>query len=173
MAGSMATLTESKAGPPRRFASTTASAGTGAETSTSNEGRWRCFYCPRGRAGTSRKAIPCSASALTSKVTGRGIINFINKKDQGRDAASEFGLHFYDINRYTPKLNFKPIVGRWHKGEWHHLAMVWDRNQGITIYEDGKRADSNWGEVSLGLELPIPRMLVLGHWQLLDDPVRR
>ncbi len=58
----------------------------------------------------------------------------------------EFLFNFHDIGFYAPPLRFKPIIGRWKAGDWHHLAAVWDRNEGIAIYEDGKRADSLWGE---------------------------
>lgn len=38
------------------------------------------------------------------------------------------------------------IFGRWKAGQWHHLAAVWDRDEGVRVYEDGKEIFSNWGE---------------------------
>ncbi|MBI4025988.1 MAG: hypothetical protein HY360_13465 [Verrucomicrobia bacterium] len=58
----------------------------------------------------------------------------------------DFVFNFYDTGRYSPPLKFAPCLGRWKEGEWHHLAAVWDRNEGMTIYEDGKRVAGNWGE---------------------------
>ena len=55
-------------------------------------------------------------------------------------------FNFYDMGRYAPPLKLPPFVGRWKAGEWHHLAAVWDRNEGIRVYEDGKRVASNWGK---------------------------
>lgn len=57
----------------------------------------------------------------------------------------DFMFNFYDVGRYGPPLKFQPCLGRWKEGEWHHLAAVWDRNEGMTIYEDGKKIASNWG----------------------------
>ena len=58
----------------------------------------------------------------------------------------DFLFTLYDMGNYSPALKFQPNLGRWKAGEWHHLAAVWDRNEGITIYEDGKRAASDWGQ---------------------------
>jgi len=57
----------------------------------------------------------------------------------------DFLFSFYDVGRYGPPLKFQPCLGRWKEGEWHHLAAVWDRNEGFTIYEAGKKIASNWG----------------------------
>ncbi len=51
---------------------------------------------------------------------------------------------FFDVGRYTRRLGM-PVVGRWKKGEWHHLAVTWDRQQGIRVYEDGVEKASSWG----------------------------
>ncbi len=58
----------------------------------------------------------------------------------------EFLFTLYDTGNYSPPLRFQPSLGRWKAGEWHHLAAVWDRNEGVTIYEDGKRIASDWGQ---------------------------
>jgi hypothetical protein len=58
----------------------------------------------------------------------------------------DFVFSFYDVGRYAPPLKLQPCLERWKAGEWHHLAAVWDRNEGVTVYEDGKRAASNWGK---------------------------
>jgi len=58
----------------------------------------------------------------------------------------DFLFAFYDIGRYAPPLKLSPCLGRWKPGDWHHLAAVWDREEGVTIYEDGRRVASNWGE---------------------------
>jgi hypothetical protein len=57
----------------------------------------------------------------------------------------DFLFSLYDTGNYSPALKFQPNLGRWKAGEWHHLAAVWDRNEGVTIYEDGKRVASDWG----------------------------
>jgi len=96
-----------------------------------------------------------------------GVIQFMNKKTMG--SGNTFALHFFDIGRTTPVLEFQPIYQRWHKGQWHHLAVVWDRHEGITIYEDGKRAASNWGKYRWAWN-QVPRMLVFGNWQYSTAP---
>jgi len=58
----------------------------------------------------------------------------------------DFLFAFYDIGRYSPPLKLDPCLGRWKAGTWHHLAAVWDREEGITVYEDGERVASNWGQ---------------------------
>ena len=58
----------------------------------------------------------------------------------------DFLFTFYDVGRYAPPLHLPPNIERWKAGEWHHLAAVWDRDEGITVYEDGKRVASNWGK---------------------------
>jgi len=40
-------------------------------------------------------------------------------------------LQFFDVGRYAWPLTLPPVIGRWKEGEWVHLALVWDRNQGI------------------------------------------
>ena len=90
-----------------------------------------------------------------------GILQFINK--QNINKKTTFSLHFFDVGRYSPVLEFKPMFGRWKKDEWHHLACVWDRDEGITIYEDGKRIASNWGRFRWDWNAP-PRILVFGNW---------
>ncbi len=90
------------------------------------------------------------------------VVSFIGTQDLNKQ--SLFSLRFWDIGRYSPVLEFEPVYKRWHKGEWHHLAVVWDRNEGITIYEDGVRADSNWGKFRWNWSAS-PRMLVFGQWQ--------
>jgi len=57
-----------------------------------------------------------------------------------------FCLEFLDVGRYGERLQLKPNVGRWKTGEWLHLAMVWDRNEGLMGFEDGRLVNSSWGE---------------------------
>src|SRR5207247_4552631 len=52
---------------------------------------------------------------------------------------------FFDIGRYTRRLALPKVVGRWKKGEWVHLAVAWDREQGIRVYENGEEKASSWG----------------------------
>jgi hypothetical protein len=58
----------------------------------------------------------------------------------------DYMFNLYDIGRYSPPLRMPSPVGRWKPGQWVHMAVVWDRQQGVTVYEDGKRVASNWGE---------------------------
>ncbi len=58
---------------------------------------------------------------------------------------NDFMFNVYDVGRYSPPLKMASPIGRWKPGQWVHLAVVWDRRQGVTVYEDGKRAASNWG----------------------------
>jgi len=58
----------------------------------------------------------------------------------------DFLFTFYDVGRYAPPLHLPPNIERWKAGEWHHLAAVWDRDEGVTAYEDGKRVASNRGK---------------------------
>ena len=58
----------------------------------------------------------------------------------------DFLFTFHDIGRYGPPLHLEKNIGRWKAGQWHHLAAVWDRFEGINVYEDGKRVASNWGQ---------------------------
>lgn len=67
-----------------------------------------------------------------------------------------------DGQQAPPGLRFGKIIGRWKKGEWVHLAMVWDRTQGIKIYENGKLADSTWGKMHWDWNYD-PRILHLGE----------
>ena len=55
-------------------------------------------------------------------------------------------LQFFDVGRVSWPLALPPIVNRWKEGEWVHLAMVWDRNQGIRVYENGEEKASSWGK---------------------------
>lgn len=59
---------------------------------------------------------------------------------------ANFFFNFYDAGLYCPPMKLGPFWEAWKPGEWHHLAAVWDRNQGITVYQDGKQVSSNWGE---------------------------
>jgi len=38
-----------------------------------------------------------------------------------------------------------PIEGRWRKGEWRHLAWVWDSRMGMKMYDNGQLVASQWG----------------------------
>jgi len=42
-------------------------------------------------------------------------------------------VQFYDMGRYTPTLSVGKIVGRWKPEEWVHLAVAWDRDQGVRV----------------------------------------
>lgn len=90
-----------------------------------------------------------------------GVVQFINKQNVNKQTT--FALHFFDIGRYSPLLELEPTFGRWKKDEWHHLAAVWDRHEGITVYEDGRRVTSNWGRYRWDWSAS-PRMLVIGNW---------
>ncbi len=59
---------------------------------------------------------------------------------------NDFMFNLYDVGRYSPPLKMASPIGRWKPGQWVHLAAVWDRQQGVTLYEDGERVASNWGE---------------------------
>ncbi len=58
----------------------------------------------------------------------------------------DFVFNIFDVGRYCPPLHLPSVYGRWKAKEWHHLAAVWDRYQGIKVYEDGQLVDDNWGE---------------------------
>ena len=58
----------------------------------------------------------------------------------------DFIFNFYDAGAYAPPMHLPTVFGRWKAGEWHHLAAVWDRYNGITIYENGKQVASNSGK---------------------------
>jgi len=104
-----------------------------------------------------------SLAGVSTEIEGywAGVLEFNNKQNINRQTS--FVLHFFDIGRYSPVLEFKPIFQRWKKDEWHHLALVWDRTQGITIYEDGARAASNSGRFRWDWNAE-PRILVFGSW---------
>jgi hypothetical protein len=67
----------------------------------------------------------------------------------------QFCFDLYDVGRFGERLQLEPNVGRWKTGEWVHLAAVWDRNEGIKVYENGKLVASNWGK---------------HHWDWNNDP---
>lgn len=46
------------------------------------------------------------------------------------------------------------IGGRWQKGEWRHLALVWDSRMGIKMYDSGELAASKWGVEHGWAEVP-------------------
>lgn len=58
----------------------------------------------------------------------------------------DFIFNLYDVGRYARPMHLQTPFGRWNEGEWHHLAAVWDRHEGIKVYEDGKLVTSNWGD---------------------------
>lgn len=58
----------------------------------------------------------------------------------------DFNFNLYDVGRYSPPLKLESPFGRWKEGQWVHLAAVWDRFEGIKVYEDGKLVNSNWGK---------------------------
>lgn len=58
----------------------------------------------------------------------------------------DFVFSFYDAGRYAPPLKLPSAFGRWKAGQWHHLAAAWDRQQGASVYEDGRRVASHWGQ---------------------------
>jgi hypothetical protein len=58
---------------------------------------------------------------------------------------TEFIFNFYDAGLYAPPLKLGAFWDDWKAGEWHHLAATWDKNQGVNIYQDGKKVASNWG----------------------------
>jgi hypothetical protein len=60
----------------------------------------------------------------------------------------EFLFNFYDIGRYCPPLKLGQYFDKWKAGDWHHLAAVWDRHQGISVFVDGAKVASNWGKYS-------------------------
>jgi len=131
-----------------------------------DRGTFALFYKPLFQPDVSAWQSLCGVS---TDVEGywAGVIQFMNKKTMGK--RNTFALHFFDIGRTTPVLEFEPIYQRWQKDQWHHLAVVWDRHEGITIYEDGKRAASNWGKYRWAWN-QAPRMLVFGNWQYSTAP---
>lgn len=57
----------------------------------------------------------------------------------------ELTFLFIDAGRLSPAVRLGAFDD-WAVDTWRHHAVVWDRNEGITLYIDGKRAWSNWGE---------------------------
>ncbi len=45
-------------------------------------------------------------------------------------------------------------IEHWKKGEWRHLAMVWDSRMGIKLYENGEPLASRWGIEHGWAEIP-------------------
>ena len=57
----------------------------------------------------------------------------------GRCYASLFeGSHGLHLASYE-------IKGRWQKGEWRHLTLVWDSRMGIRMYDNAELVASAWG----------------------------
>jgi len=46
------------------------------------------------------------------------------------------------------------IEARWQKGEWRHLALVWDSRMGIRMYDNGELVASKWGVEHGWAEVP-------------------
>jgi len=46
------------------------------------------------------------------------------------------------------------IEGRWRKGEWRRLALVWDSRLGIKMYDNGELVASKWGVEHGWAEVP-------------------
>src|ERR1051326_4450093 len=44
-----------------------------------------------------------------------------------------FCMQFFNVGNYTQRLDWPYLPKTWKANEWHHIAMVWDRNEGITI----------------------------------------
>jgi hypothetical protein len=110
-----------------------------------------------------------SLAGVSTEVEGYwySVMQFMGKVDLAKQYT--FGVQFFDIGRYSPLLQYRPIYQRWKAEEWHHLAIVWDRHHGMTIYEDGQRADSNWGEFPWQWNA-VPRVLVFGQWVYSTRP---
>ena len=68
--------------------------------------------------------------------------------------------------------DLRPVRGNWDDGEWHHLAVAWDRNRGIRVYQDGRPAASNWGEYGWDWNL-VPMQLFLGTRRASSYPQPR
>jgi len=120
-----------------------------------DRGTWAFFYKPLYEPGVSAWFPFVSVS---TEIEGYwwGIVQFIVREQN-------FQLHYFDAGRYSPPMFFKPLHKRWKKDEWRHLAIVWDRNEGITLYEDGQRISSNWGRYRWDWTHD-PRDLVFGSW---------
>ena len=67
-----------------------------------------------------------------------GVLQFINKQDMNKRTMT--AVHLFDIGRYSPMVSIEPIANRWKKDQWHHIAIVWDRFEGVKVYEDGRLA---------------------------------
>jgi hypothetical protein len=63
----------------------------------------------------------------------------------------DFLFTLFDVGGYGRPIHLPTIFGRWQKGQWHHLCAVWDRQQGIVVYEDGKPIASTWGQQRWGM----------------------
>lgn len=121
-----------------------------------DRGTWAFFYLPLFEPTTNAWEPLVSVSSVVEGYWW-GVLQFIIREEK-------FQLQFFDVGRYSPRLNLPPLYQRWKKGEWRHLAVVWDRNEGITVYEDGKRVASNWGKFRWEWNQD-PWMLVFGQWQ--------
>lgn len=124
------------------------------------------FYKPLYEPGAEEWA---PIAGVSSDLEGywAGVVQFISKVNVNKQTS--FVLHFFDIGRYSPVLEFKPTYQRWKKDEWHHLAAVWDRHEGVAIYEDGQRVASNWGRGRWDWSA-CPRMVVFGDWAYSTAP---
>jgi hypothetical protein len=96
-----------------------------------------------------------------------GVLQFINKQDLNKQTMT--AVHFFDIGRYSPMIAITPIYGRWKKDQWHHIAIVWDRFEGIKVYEDGRLATGNWGKFRWDWSAS-PRTLVFGEFFYSTTP---
>ena len=66
----------------------------------------------------------------------------------GRCYASLFeGSHGLHLASYE-------IKERWRKGEWRHLALVWDSRMGVRMYDNGQLAAAAWGVEHGWAEVP-------------------
>jgi len=126
-----------------------------------DRGTWAFFYKPLFEP-TAAEWRPIASVSSVIEGYWWGLAQFILRKEK-------FQFQFFDAGRYSPRLNFRPMYKRWKKDEWRHLAVVWDRNEGVTIYDDGKRADSNWGRGRWAWNQDA-WMLVFGQWQYSTSP---
>jgi len=74
--------------------------------------------------------------------------------------SDELMFMFLDAGRLSPPIRLGALSSIWPPDSWKHLAVVWDRNEGITIYFDGKQVWRNWGEYQWQWNLH-PRALFL------------
>lgn len=66
----------------------------------------------------------------------------------GRCYASVFeGSHGLHLASYD-------IESRWRKGQWRHLALVWDSRMGMKLYDNGELVASTWGSEQGWAEVP-------------------